>query len=160
MNALTGKQSQRSFSSDHKEGKVAERLSHEHVQRLMKNKLYLDPDVSAHWDFYNETTLIEHKARGVYSDTYDSTMIQGHKVLRAYEQVKKGYRVFFAFRFLDGLYYVRFRPEKFDTYFTDSKRLDDRVDYKEKECLRYYIPLGDLKCLARFESKPLFLEDE
>jgi len=159
MIGLTGKQSQRTFTSDHNSGKVAERASHNDLQTLSKNELHLDPDVYAHWDFYNQTTLIEHKARGVYSDSYDSTMIQGLKVQRAYDMVLKGYRVFFAFRFLDGLFYIRFRPEKFDSYYTDTKKLDDRVDYTEKECLRYYIPLGDLKCLARFEVKPLFLDD-
>jgi len=152
------KQSTRSFDQDHTQGKIAEAKSHPHLQTLTKNKLMHHLDPLSPWDFESTTTLIEHKDRNCYSDSYNTTMIDYLKVQRAYE-LKVPKRVWYAFRFYDGLYVIRFNKEKFDEYAKKTFQLDDRCDYKERPKERIYIPIKDLTCIARFETPALFFED-
>lgn len=149
-------QSQRTFKADHNDGKDGERKSYNALKSLTKNPLTHILDIIAPWDFESATTLIEHKDRNCFYKSYKETMIKGLKVQRARLSDK---RCFFAFRFLDGLYYIRYKKELFDTFRTDIKKIADRTDYQEKEELRVYIPIHLLTCLEKFEVPALFLDD-
>jgi hypothetical protein len=153
---FSAKQSTRSFKQDHNQGKDAERASHPYLQTLTQHPLMHHLDPLAPWDFESKTTLIEHKDRNCFVNSYETTMIDYLKVERAYKTPK---RVWYAFRFIDGLYVIKFNKAKFEEYAKKSFKLDDRCDYKERDKERIYIPIQDLTCLARFETPALFLPD-
>ena len=153
---LAQKQSQRTLEQDHMQGKAAENDCLQALQTLTQHRLVHHTDRYAPWDYESVTTVIELKDRNCFYDTYEDTMINGLKVDRARNQIK---RVFFAFKYIDGLYYIKYNKDLFEKYKTKSFKLDDRKDYKESDHIRYYIPKEDLKCLVRFAVKPLFLED-
>ena len=67
-------------------------------------------------DFEGPTSWAELKSRRCASDTYDTTIIGVGKGWEAVKHMKRGKRVFFVFKFTDGLFYIRFRPKLFDTY--------------------------------------------
>jgi len=150
-------QCQRTFFSDHNDGKDAERASLPFLRQLSKSPLIHVADEKAPWDFESESVVMEHKNRFIDSGAYPDVMIKYLKVERAMVSKRK---VFFIFRYTDGLFYIKYDKALFATFRTDEKKIKDRVDYIEKVEKRIYIPRKFLKCLVRFRAKPLFLDEE
>ena len=149
------KQSQRSFQQDHTEGKEGERQSFPFLKKFSKHTLVWMDDVYAPWDFEASDVVIEHKNRFVDSDTYKTAMIKYLKVQRAEKEQRTSY---FVFRYTNGIFYIKYKKSLFDTFHTDVKKIENRSDYTEKEEKRIYIPIPLLKCLVKFQEKPLFVD--
>ena len=146
----------KTFASDYQNGKKAEALSHPILQQLTKNPLIHIQDPYSPWDFENQTTVIEHKSREVKFTDYNETMIEYLKVQRASNENK---RVWFAFRFKDGLYVIRYKKELFDSFRRELVRVKDRIDYKDGVKEKLYIPTNLLKCLEKWSEPCLLLDD-
>jgi hypothetical protein len=82
--------------------------------------------------------LYELKARTNKYNAYPTTMIQEDKVLNTH------YKQIFLFKFTDGLYYIEYDPELFNTFEKKiySQYRADKVDVNK---LYYYIPIEHLK---------------
>jgi hypothetical protein len=52
--------------------------------------------------------LVELKSRTCKKDTYSTTMIGMNKVLKSQELVGHGWKIYYFFKFTDGLYYTRY----------------------------------------------------
>lgn len=95
-------------------------------------------------DFKNQHFNIEVKSRKNAYNTYPTTLLTCNKIV---EEPNK--RLYFIFNFTDGIYYIRYKKELFETF---EKRMFSRINqsYDEKEY--YYIPIQYLKNLDT--SKP------
>ena len=132
----------RTFKQDLAKGMCSEdfclpyfqRLSPSPVRRLGKY---------ARFDYESDDCLIELKTRfDITSKTYDTTMINKHKVDAAKGQTKK---VYYAFRFTDGIYYIQYDPVVFADFQYMPLTIQDRADYIEVEEDKMFIPV---KCLT------------
>lgn len=152
------KESTKTFFSDHSNGKKAEELSLPALQTLTKHPLIHIKDLFAPWDFESSGTVIEHKSREVCYSDYKETMLDYLKVKRAVDERRK---VWYAFRFLDGLYVIKYNKDLFNTFRRETKEIESRVDYQEVPRERIYIPIHLLRCLEKYERTytALFLDD-
>ena len=91
------------------------------------------------YDFYSEDCLIELKSRRCKSTTYPTTMIGASKL----ELTKQGdAKVYFCFKFEDGLFYHKVDPD-FD--YTPFIRKGGRIDRGRPEIKQYlYLPVENL----------------
>ena len=107
-------------------------LCHHMIEDITGESMLKLPNTFAVIDFEGPSSWAELKSRRCASDTYDTTIIGVGKGWEAVKHMKRGKRVFFVFKFTDGLFYIRFIPKLFDTYtlgeittFRDNK-LDPR----------------------------------
>jgi hypothetical protein len=86
-------------------GRASENL----LSSLMMTKfgVTLCPDKYAHFDYESEDTLVELKTRRVMSNAYPDYMMNGCKLRAA---AASGKKVYFVFRFLDGVFYWEYDP--------------------------------------------------
>jgi hypothetical protein len=134
----------RTFRQDLAKGMTSEEFCHPFLQRLTSAPLRrLEP--FARFDYESEDCLIELKTRlNVSSKSYSTTMINKHKVDAAKGKSKK---VYYAFRFTDGIYYIQYSPELFDTFQSLPLTIQDRADYIEVEEDKMFIPIENLTLL-------------
>ena len=52
--------------------------------------------------------LVELKSRTCKKDKYPTTMIGINKVLKSQDLVRKGWEIYYYFKFTDGLYYIKY----------------------------------------------------
>jgi hypothetical protein len=83
-------------------------------------------DPYAPFDFRtkNKSTFIELKTRKNAKNTYPTTMVSKSKVDIAKEYPKK--KFVFCFKFTDGLYYIQYDKELFETFETSQGGRNDR----------------------------------
>lgn len=85
------------------------------------------------FDFWNNKYNIELKTRKVYKDFYPTTMIQSNKFLYAIDR-----DLILAFKFTDGIYYIKYEKALFDTFET---RLFSRAKLDWDKKPHTYIPV-------------------
>ena len=91
------------------------------------------------YDFYSKTKRIELKTRNNTIYTYPTTMIGVNKIKNA-ESFEGDY--YFAFKFKDGLYYIKYDKKLFETF---EIKLGGRCDrYRIEQKLYYFIPIENL----------------
>jgi hypothetical protein len=105
-------------------------------------KLYFKRDIQktidkfCNYDFYDSKYNYELKSRRCSVNKYDTTLLPSDKIKN---------RMIYLFSFLDGLYYIKYNKEKFDTFetkkFVRNKRSDTVDVYKSY----VYIPSNKLK---------------
>ena len=104
---------------------------------LMKTKDKYDP-----FDFVNDNydVFVELKTRNNTKDKYPTTMISYSKILHAKKNPDRDY--YFAFKFFDGIYYIKYNAELFATFTVgEGGRFDRGFD----EINQYiYIPVENL----------------
>lgn len=87
------------------------------------------------FDFYDDKYKYELKSRRCNHNTYPTTLIP---------EMKCHKKTYLLFLFTDGLYYIKFKKDKFNNY--DKKMfVKDREDKKDVCKNYYYIPIEDLK---------------
>jgi hypothetical protein len=155
----------RTFVSDHAYGKEGEYMVE--VETVLKGKfkgeLIHTTSPFAPWDAFGlykgkRTGVAEIKRRYKrFKDEIETTVLKYLKVERA---SKLDIPVWFIFIFTDGIWGIQYNKEQFDKYERRVEKLPDRVDFQEVPEERIYISLKDLTCFVRFESKPLFVDDE
>jgi hypothetical protein len=105
-------------------------------------KTYFDRDIQkcteryAKYDFFDEKYKYELKSRNNTYDKYPTTLICADKTCK---------RIIFLFHFTDGLYYIKYRKSKFNTFEKKMFVRNKRSDYDDLEKEYIYIPIEHLK---------------
>lgn len=65
------------------------------------------------FDYENkdEKILVELKCRNCFKNNYPTTMIGMNKIIKSKKKFDEDYKVFYFFRFKDGLYYIQYNNE-------------------------------------------------
>ena len=111
------------------------RASETQLSTLMMTKFGVTQslDKYAHFDYESEDTLVELKTRRILSTSFPDYMMNGCKLRAA---AASGKKVYFVYRFLDGIFYWQFDP-------TVTTRIDynGRKDRGRDETqLMHYLP--------------------
>jgi hypothetical protein len=90
----------------------------------------------------NNTIHIDLKSRRIRHDMYATAIIGANKVEVAAANPERVY--WFIFKYIDGLYGIKYSKEKFDTFeHTDFSR-NDRPDFHNNAQHCYFIPSAEL----------------
>lgn len=94
-------------------GKQSQQDNLELLKQLVPNIVEIE-DTFYPFDFRDEdnTIFIELKTRRNNKDKYPTTMVSHSKILK----IEEGNTYYFAFKFTDGLYYIKYEKELFDTF--------------------------------------------
>ena len=94
-------------------------------------------------DFHNEpkTIYVELKSRHIRHNQYDTTLISAHKVSFCNNPETSYY---FVFAYTDGIYYIKYKKELFETYEKRMYKRYDRIDDRQTPQLYVFIPVKDL----------------
>jgi hypothetical protein len=84
---------------------------------------------------------VEIKSRTNRYAQYPTSILQKTKCDYARLQTKP---VYFVFAFTDGVYYIQYNPEVFDTFETEVFQRPGRVDKTDLRQVYVYIPIGSL----------------
>lgn len=99
------------------------------------------------FDYVSEDkkTYVELKSRRCKYTSYPTTLIPLIKVQKAsLIHKRKGYKCYFMFAFLDGIYYTKFMPEMFS--FVEKFKRNPRSDCVEKNDEYVMLPTEFLEC--------------
>jgi hypothetical protein len=93
------------------------------LRQLVPNIIEIE-DTFAPFDFRDEdnTIFIELKTRRNTKDKYPTTMVPLSKI----QKIDPQYTYYFAFKFTDGLYYIQYNKELFDTFEVKVSGRNDR----------------------------------
>lgn len=132
--------SSRSFKDDYAAGISIEKdlkpmLEFKFVDKLVKTGRY------DKLDYEGERCFVEIKSRTNRYSQYPTTMIQKSKFDYARLQTKP---VYFVFAFTDGIYYIQYTPELFDTFESGVFQRPGRIDKTDLRQVYVYIPITSL----------------
>jgi hypothetical protein len=88
------------------------------------------------FDYSDEKYKYELKSRQNDYNKYPTTLIPASKICKG---------IIFLFNFTDGLYYIKYRKSKFNTFEKKMFVRNKRYDYNDKQQEYYYIPIDKLK---------------
>lgn len=91
------------------------------------------------YDFKGKNTKYELKSRTNCKDAFSETLLPNSKLKYCDKQ-----KTIFLFKFTDGLYYIEYKKELFDTFTKDVFCRHQRSDYYDKPQLYVYIPVAKL----------------
>ena len=105
-----------------------------------KEKLTKHPNPYWAMDFFNEprTFWLEVKERNVAHDQFPTAIISKHKI--DFCRGNKEATHYFAWKYRDGIYYIKFEEEVWATFECRDYKRFDRVDDVQRESLHYFIP--------------------
>jgi hypothetical protein len=114
------------YKEDFKLGLTQEDILLEVIKKKFGNDI-VKTKLSSIFDFKSETTLIELKTRRVKKDTYPDTMIGLNKIEYAAKSDKE---IYFAFQFIDGLYYWKYDKDVILNYRGGGRSDRGKCEYK------------------------------
>jgi hypothetical protein len=127
----------RSFKEDFQLGMNSERSTHLILQNHFKTPLTRTP--SHHrFDYEGANIYVELKTRTNAYRRYPTTMIPTGKCIAGDQTTNK---VFFVFKFTDGLYAIEYNKTLFDTFERDDFQRPDRIDHIDRKQSYTYIPI-------------------
>ena len=137
MSGIRSKRDDLAFGKKSEEEKLSIFESH-FATKLMKHK-------NPHYplDFHDEahTLYVELKTRHIKYEQYETTLISAHKVSYCN---KPEISYYFVFAYTDGIYYIKYEKEVFDTFEVKPFKRFDRVDDKQTPQPYYFIPIKSL----------------
>jgi hypothetical protein len=92
------------------------------------------------FDYFGDNTLFELKSRNLRYNTYKTTLIGLDKTINN----NKDNTVIFLFKFVDGLYFIKYEKKVFDAFEIKKFVRDPRSGYNDKPKLYLYIPIENL----------------
>ena len=95
------------------------------------------------YDFYGDKYCFELKSRNIKYKEYPTTLIPKYKCNRN--------DLILLFYFTDGLYYIQYDPNLFDTFEVRQFKRRDRIDKIQRPVEYYYIPI---ERLTRIKYEP------
>jgi len=131
----------RTFSDDYHFGTTSEEQTLSTI-RTIDSTIQRTQNKYSPFDYNNEgnTIFVELKTRNNAKNKYPTTMIPLSKVKIAETNVDKTY--YFAFKFTDGIYYIQYNKNIFDTF---EIKEGGRFDRGRPELNQYvYIPVDKL----------------
>jgi hypothetical protein len=109
------------------------------LEAFFKDELKEATSKFAKYDYEGKTTSYELKSRTNKKDTYPTTCLPSDKICPSHQK-----KQVYLFNFTDGLYYIAYDKELFDTFEKKPfRRYRMGVNDKEKDYL--YIPVDSLK---------------
>lgn len=109
-------------------------------EKSFKNTKQLYNNKYHQYDFESEDGVcVELKSRRNCYNAYPTTIIPLHKIINPSKNIEQ----VFVFQFTDGVYYIRYDKEKFDTYETRNITTY-RTGIYDRSKLHYCIPISDL----------------
>ncbi len=97
-------------------------------------------------DFYSDQAVYELKSRNVTHDHYPTAIIGCNKCNLSEKDMDK--ELIFLFKYLDGLFYIKYTNQVFANYKVRAFVRNARSDYKDRTSLVWDIPYQDLKRIA------------
>lgn len=125
------------WHQSYKFGKQHEKIALPIIREFFNRDIQQTEGQYAKYDFVDETTNYEQKTRTNAYAKYPDTMITMNKCCKCDE----GKDLILLFKYTDGIYYIKYDPEKFATYRTEMFSRAG-LEWDEKEHI--YIPIGDL----------------
>ena len=113
---------------------VIEKLNVFFDEEEIKSSKELGLGVYCGYDAESENTIYEIKSRRCKYATYPTTLLPVHKIKEGNK------RLVFVFHFTDGLYYIEYKKELFDTFETRVVKIH-RAGINDKPTPHYYIPI-------------------
>ena len=96
------------------------------------------------FDYDNGANIfVELKTRRIPHNQYPTAIIGGNKVLSASNHPENTY--WFMYKYMDGLYGIKYSKDKFDSYTQTEYSRGDREDYHNTPQQCYFIPHTDLQ---------------
>lgn len=92
------------------------------------------------FDYFSDNVLFELKSRNLRHNTYNTTLIGLDKTINN----NKDNEVIFLFKFVDGLYFIKYNKKVFDAFEIKRFVRDPRSGYKDIPKLYLYIPVENL----------------
>jgi len=124
------------FSKDNIMGKVNEDKVYNIIRKYWNDRqITKSSDLYSNFDFFDGKYKYELKSRRCECNKYETTMIP---------EMKCHKRTYLLFLFTDGLYYIKYKKDKFDKF---EKKLfvKNRCDKQDVMKYYYYIPVECLK---------------
>jgi len=126
-----------SYKKDYIFGKEKE----DEVLNLIKKKFNENIIKSSYryekYDYKDDNYFYELKSRNNKYSDYPTTLIEKAKIFTD--------NIIFLFNFTDGLYYIEYNEEVFNTFACKEFCRHKRFDYNDKPRPYYYIPIEKLK---------------
>ena len=123
------------YPDDLKFGVAQEEIALPKLREFFKRDIKRTDDPYAPFDFFDEEYYYEMKSRKNNHNKYPTTLITADKV------VGENKKIILLFNFTDGLYYIEYNKDKFNTY---SCQAFSRAGVAWNAKQHYYIPIGDL----------------
>ncbi len=127
------------FKIDYELGKTAEKEIYDLICNFWDDNIKKSNKKYEQYDYIGDKYYYELKSRRNYYNSYPDTMIAKDKIL---ENADK--KQIFLFKFIDGLYYIKYRKKKFDKYKCEIFGRNDRCGLDIKKPY-FFIPIEDLK---------------
>ena len=108
-------------------------------------------DRYSRFDLKGKNVFVEIKSRELLHAAYPTTIVGANKAKAAKKLVAKGCKVYFCFKFIDGLYYYEYDEKMFDDV-REFKR-HARSGWEDKPVEYCFIPITDLKLIKKYQVK-------
>jgi len=122
-------------------GKEQEKKVYPIIQEYFKEKIIHSQGQYDKYDFIGDTKVFELKSRRNKHNSYSTTMITCNKL----KQIDK--ELILLFNFTDGLYFIKFEKELFDTFFSQPFVRDEVNAYPLDHV---YIPIEHLTLIKKY----------
>lgn len=124
----------RNFSKDYNKGINSENEILNTLEKYFEERLERSISKYAKYDFKGSTTgiLYELKTRNLNHNAYPTTIIAEDKIISGHKQI-------FIFRFNDGIYFIKYDAELFQTFMTE-KFIRNNPAAQDREKPYMYIP--------------------
>jgi hypothetical protein len=139
----------RSVKADKAYGEKSEIEKKSIIEKFFNIELIKDEDPYAAFDFYTKLkdTFMELKSRiDITSTAYPTTLISQHKI----KCMKPDAKYVFIWAYTDGIFYLEYDKELWDTFECKPFKRFDRIDRRETPKPHIFVPRKHLKTLHLF----------
>ena len=128
----------RSFKSDYSFGKKSEDIVLGKIETHFKDNIKSVKSQTSVYDYEGELNIYELKSRTNTYRAYNTTLLGYNKVISSNK------KQIFVFSFTDGLYYIKYDEELFNTFEKKLFVRNQRSDYNDVLKLYIFIPIDKL----------------
>ena len=129
----------RTFEEDLKFGKEKEKEVLPIIQEYFKDNINFVKYEYSTYDYKGKIFKYELKSRTIYYNTYSTTIISEGKI-----KYNKNKDIIFLFKYIDGLYYIKYDKDLFNTFEIKPFKRKEREDFDDKIKPYYFIPIEKL----------------
>ena len=127
----------RTFEEDLKLGKESENEILPIMKEYFKDDMKFVKYAFSTYDFKGKINKYELKTRTNMYNTFPTTLIPESKIF--YNK-----NIVFLFKFIDGLYYIKYDKKLFDTFDLQPFKRNERADIVDIEKPYFFIPISNL----------------
>jgi hypothetical protein len=138
----------RSYKQDNQMGLHAEKEILPILEKYFGEKIVASQYKYEKYDGASQTAVYEIKSRSNTSNAFPDTLIGANKVIPNCSKIQR-----FIFNFTDGIYYIEYDEELFNTFENSPFVRDPRIDYTDEVRSYYYIPVKKLTLIEKKAAK-------